>query len=66
MNTTNATTGREPETATEALVRSRNIPAVALLARLREPTLYRFLEQAGVNRRVYTILDDVSDAFEGH
>lgn len=37
-----------PLSATEALVRSRNIPAVALLAQLREPTLYRFLQRAGL------------------
>jgi penicillin-binding protein 1C len=30
------------------LVRSRNIPAVALSAQLRQPTLYQFLQQAGI------------------
>ncbi|MDD5035319.1 MAG: penicillin-binding protein 1C [Methylococcaceae bacterium] len=37
-----------PLSATEALVRSRNIPAVALTARLKQPTLYQFLNQAGL------------------
>lgn len=37
-----------PLSATEALVRSRNIPAVALLARLQKPTLFQFLRQAGL------------------
>jgi len=37
-----------PLSATEALVRSRNIPAVALSAQLRQPTLYQFLRQAGI------------------
>lgn len=37
-----------PLSATEALVRSRNIPAVALSAQLREPSLYGFLRQAGL------------------
>jgi len=36
-----------PLSATQALVRSRNIPAVALAARLNQPTLYQFLRQAG-------------------
>lgn len=39
-----------PVTATEALVRSRNIPAVALAARLQQPNLYGFLRQAGISR----------------
>ena len=38
-----------PLSATEALVRSRNIPAVALSAQLQQPTLYQFLQQAGLN-----------------
>jgi penicillin-binding protein 1C len=38
-----------PLSATDALVRSRNIPAVALSAQLHEPTLYQFLQQAGLN-----------------
>ena len=37
-----------PLSAREALVRSRNIPAVALAARLRQPTLYQFLQLAGL------------------
>ncbi|GMU42492.1 MAG: penicillin-binding protein 1C [Lysobacterales bacterium] len=39
-----------PVTATEALVRSRNIPAVLVAAQLRQPTLYEFLRSAGVAR----------------
>ncbi|MDD2941539.1 MAG: penicillin-binding protein 1C [bacterium] len=38
-----------PLSATEALVRSRNIPAISLLARLREPTFHQFLEGAGIS-----------------
>ncbi|MFI3155140.1 MAG: penicillin-binding protein 1C [Methylococcaceae bacterium] len=38
-----------PLSATDALVRSRNIPAVALSAQLQQPTLYQFLQQAGLN-----------------
>ena len=37
-----------PLSATDALVRSRNIPAVALMAQLQQPTLYQFLRQAGL------------------
>ncbi|QSQ23338.1 penicillin-binding protein 1C [Pyxidicoccus parkwayensis] len=37
-----------PLAAEEALVRSRNIPAVALARQLRAPGLYGFLQQAGV------------------
>lgn len=37
-----------PLSATEALVRSRNIPAVALAAQLRQPDFYAFLQQAGL------------------
>lgn len=37
-----------PLSATAALVRSRNIPAVALMAQLQKPTLYQFLRQAGL------------------
>jgi len=37
-----------PITAQEALVRSRNIPAVAVAARLAQPGLYDFLKSAGV------------------
>ena len=37
-----------PVTATEALIHSRNIPAVWVDAQLREPDLYDFLRQSGV------------------
>jgi penicillin-binding protein 1C len=37
-----------PLSATEALVRSRNVPTVALLERLSKPTLFQFLRQAGL------------------
>ena len=37
-----------PVTAADALARSRNVPAVALAARLHQPTLYGFLRRAGV------------------
>ena len=37
-----------PVTATEALIRSRNVPAVALAARLAKPSLYDLLKSAGV------------------
>ncbi len=39
-----------PVTATEALIRSRNIPAVYVASRLTNPTLYDFLRAAGVSR----------------
>lgn len=39
-----------PVSATEALVRSRNVPAVALAARLAQPGLYQFLRSAGISR----------------
>ena len=39
-----------PLTATEALNRSRNLPAVALAAKLEKPGLYDFLRTAGVSR----------------
>lgn len=39
-----------PVTATEALIRSRNVPAVAVAAQLKNPGLYAFLRQAGVQR----------------
>jgi penicillin-binding protein 1C len=38
-----------PIKATEALARSRNIPAVTLASELHGPTLYGFLQSAGVN-----------------
>lgn len=37
-----------PISATEALIRSRNVPAVALSARLAQPSLYHFLRDAGI------------------
>ncbi len=37
-----------PLTAAEALMRSRNVPAVSLAAQLRRPTLYGFLRAGGV------------------
>jgi len=39
-----------PITASDALVRSRNVPAVALSAQLTQPSLYEFLRTAGVSR----------------
>lgn len=39
-----------PVTARDALVRSRNVPAVSVSARLSKPTLYDFLKNAGVRR----------------
>lgn len=39
-----------PLTATEALNRSRNLPAIALAAKLDKPNLYDFLKTAGVSR----------------
>ncbi|GMV28496.1 MAG: penicillin-binding protein 1C [Rhodanobacteraceae bacterium] len=39
-----------PVTATEALVRSRNIPAVWVASQLAEPNLYEFLRRAGISR----------------
>jgi penicillin-binding protein 1C len=37
-----------PVTAEEALIRSRNVPAVSVAAQLTQPTLYQFLQSAGV------------------
>jgi penicillin-binding protein 1C len=37
-----------PITAEEALIRSRNVPAVWVAAQLTQPTLYQFLQSAGV------------------
>jgi penicillin-binding protein 1C len=37
-----------PIKATDALARSRNVPAVALAAQLSHPTLYEFLKRSGV------------------
>ncbi|MEO8152590.1 MAG: penicillin-binding protein 1C [Rhizobacter sp.] len=39
-----------PITAQEALIKSRNIPAVSVSARLSQPSLYGFLKQAGVTK----------------
>ena len=39
-----------PVTAQDALVRSRNIPAVWVSAQLQQPSFYDFLRQAGVSR----------------
>jgi len=39
-----------PVTATQALVRSRNIPAVQIAAKLAHPSLYQFLRDAGISR----------------
>jgi penicillin-binding protein 1C len=39
-----------PITARDALVRSRNVPAVAVASRLAKPTLYEFLKDAGVRQ----------------
>jgi penicillin-binding protein 1C len=39
-----------PITAQDALVRSRNVPAVSVSARLAQPTLYGFLKSAGVSQ----------------
>lgn len=38
-----------PISVTEALVKSRNIPAVSIAAKLGEPDLYDFLQQAHIN-----------------
>lgn len=39
-----------PVSATEALIRSRNVPAVALASRLSQPNLYEFLRSAGISQ----------------
>ena len=39
-----------PVTARDALIRSRNIPAVALASKLSQPSLYDFLKRGGVSR----------------
>src|SRR6185369_15099398 len=39
-----------PITAEEALIRSRNIPAVWVSTQLRQPSLYQFLQNAGISR----------------
>ena len=39
-----------PITAQDALIRSRNIPAVSVAAKLSRPTLYDFLKSAGISK----------------
>ncbi|MDG2539909.1 penicillin-binding protein 1C [Dyella jiangningensis] len=39
-----------PVTATEALVRSRNIPAVWVASQLQQPSFYQFMHDAGISR----------------
>lgn len=39
-----------PVTATDALIRSRNIPAVGVASRLTQPSFYEFLRRAGISR----------------
>ncbi|MFA6904498.1 MAG: penicillin-binding protein 1C [Gallionellaceae bacterium] len=39
-----------PITATDALIRSRNVPAVSLMSRLSRPNLYDLLKESGVSR----------------
>jgi penicillin-binding protein 1C len=39
-----------PISATEALIRSRNVPAVALSSRLSQPGFYAFLRSAGISQ----------------
>lgn len=39
-----------PITATQALIRSRNIPAVWVASQLHQPSLYDFLREAGISR----------------
>jgi penicillin-binding protein 1C len=39
-----------PISAEEALIRSRNIPAVWVATQLKQPSLYQFLQSAGVSR----------------
>ena len=39
-----------PVTARDALIRSRNVPALGLAAKLSQPSLYDFLKRAGVSR----------------
>jgi penicillin-binding protein 1C len=39
-----------PVTATEALIRSRNIPAVYVASKLQNPSFYQFLKDTGVSR----------------
>ena len=40
----------EPISAEDALIRSRNVPAVWVSMQLKQPNRYRFLQSAGVSR----------------
>jgi len=39
-----------PVSAEEALIRSRNVPAMVVASQLKQPSLYQFLKSAGVSR----------------
>jgi penicillin-binding protein 1C len=39
-----------PLSAEEALIRSRNVPAIQIAAKLKDPSLYEFLQQAGIKK----------------
>jgi len=39
-----------PITVTDALIYSRNIPAVTIASKLKEPSLYQFLKQSGIGQ----------------
>ncbi len=39
-----------PISAEEALIRSRNVPAVWVATQIKQPNLYQFLQNAGVSR----------------
>ena len=39
-----------PVSAEEALIRSRNVPAVWVATQLKQPSLYQFLQSAGISR----------------
>ncbi len=39
-----------PVSATEALIRSRNVPAISLSSRLSQPSFYEFLRSAGISQ----------------
>lgn len=41
-----------PITATDALIKSRNIPAVTVTSQLKEPSFYQFLRQARINKLI--------------
>ena len=42
--------GVGPITAREALIRSRNVPALTLASQLSTPSFYQFLRSAGISR----------------